>query len=282
MPHVAEWKEQEVKELVDIITSKPVVGLVRIDNIPSPQIQQMRKKLREKAVFRISKNRLFKIALERASKTKPKIEEMIGKLDGQMALVATDTNPFVLYQEMEATKMKSPAKGGEKAPEDIDIKAGDTPFKPGPVVGELQRAGIPAAIESGKVVIKQDKTLVKKGDVISVETAQVLKKLEIFPLTVGLDLQGVHEDGMIYQLDVLDIDMNAMADKFKLAAAQNFNLAMNIGFMTPQTVLPLVQKAHLDAHALAVSVGIITKDTLPILIAKAHQQMSALKYKIES
>lgn len=281
MTHVAEWKDREVKELVHIITSKPVVGLVCINNIPSPQIQQMRKKLREKAIFRISKNRLFKIALEQASATKPKINEMIGKLDGQMALIATDTNPFALFREMEATKMRSPAKGGEAAPEDIEIKAGDTPFKPGPVVGELQRAGIPAAIESGKVVIKQDKMLVKKGEIISTDTALVLKKLEIMPMIVGLDLKGVHEDGIIYPVDVLNIDMEEMAGKFKLAATHNFNLAMNIGFMTGQTVRPLIQKAHIDAYALAVSASIITKETAPRLIAKAHQQMMALKNKIK-
>ena len=72
MAEVATWKTDEVKQLIDIITSKPVIALVGIDNIPSPQIQAMRKKLRDKAVFRISKNRLFKIALEQSVEKKPK------------------------------------------------------------------------------------------------------------------------------------------------------------------------------------------------------------------
>jgi large subunit ribosomal protein L10 len=42
MIHVATWKKDEVKDLVNIINSKPVVGLVNITDIPSPQIQQMR------------------------------------------------------------------------------------------------------------------------------------------------------------------------------------------------------------------------------------------------
>ena len=58
------------------------------------------------------------------------------------------------------------------------IKQGDTSFKPGPIVGELQKVGIPAAIESGKVVIKSDKLLVKEGETISAEVAQMLTKLE--------------------------------------------------------------------------------------------------------
>jgi large subunit ribosomal protein L10 len=281
MSNVATWKINEVKQLVDIITSKPVVALVRIDNIPSPQIQAMRKKLRDKAVFRISKNHLFKIALEQSMEQKPKINELIDKLDGQMALIATDANPFALFQDMEATKMNAPAKGGEAAPDDIEIKAGDTPFKPGPMVGELQRVGIPAAIESGKIVIKKDKLLVKKGETISAEMAQVLKKLEIFPLIIGLDLRTVHEDGIIYPLDVLDIDMDEIAGRFVTAASQTFNLAMNIGYVTEQTTVPLIVKAHMDALALAVGANIYTKESIPQLLAKANMQMQALKSKVD-
>ena len=64
---------------------------------------------------------------------------------------------------MEATKSTAPAKPGDIAPEDIIVKEGETPFKPGPIVGELQKAGIPAAIEGGKIVIRKDKVLVEKG-----------------------------------------------------------------------------------------------------------------------
>ena len=277
MTHVATWKNQEVKNLVDLITSKPVIGFVNIDNIPSPQIQVMRKSIRDRATLRISKNKLFSLALKEAGKSKPNIDKLIDKLEGQMALIATDQNPFKLYREMEATKTSTPAKGGETAPDDIQISAGETSFKPGPIVGELQRVGIPAAIERGKVVIKSDKVLVKKGDVIPVETAQILKKLEIFPLEIGLTLRGVHEDGVLYPLDVLDIDMDEMKTKFKNALTNTYNLAMNIGFVTRQTTIPLLQKAHMDAFALAVAANIYSKDSLPHIIAKAHRQMLAVK-----
>src|SRR5207245_2425322 len=82
-------------------------------------------------------------------------------IEGQTAVVTADIDPFRLFKELEATKSRAPARGGEVAPEDLWVRAGETPFKPGPVVGELQKAGIPAAIERGKVVIRQDKLLVK-------------------------------------------------------------------------------------------------------------------------
>src|SRR5207245_1547002 len=86
-------------------------------------------------------------------------------------------------------------RGGEIAPEDLWVRGGETPFKPGPVVGELQKAGIPAAIERGKVVIRQDKLMVKAGARIPRDVAQQLARLEIFPLVVGLDLRGAQEQG---------------------------------------------------------------------------------------
>src|SRR5207249_432728 len=80
----------------------------------------------------------------------PALVQLRETIQGQTAVVTADINPFRLFKELEATKTRAPARGGEVAPEDLWVRAGETPFKPGPVVGELQKAGIPAAIERGK------------------------------------------------------------------------------------------------------------------------------------
>ena len=43
MAHVAEWKKEEVKELIEIINKYDVVGIVDLMNIPAKQLQEMRK-----------------------------------------------------------------------------------------------------------------------------------------------------------------------------------------------------------------------------------------------
>src|SRR5207247_7884686 len=100
---------------------------------------------------------LLRLALEKANTKKPAPVKLGQKIEGQTAVVTADINTFRLLKELEATKTRAPARGGEVAPEDLWVRAGETPFKPGPVVGELQKAGIPAAIERGKVVIRQYK-----------------------------------------------------------------------------------------------------------------------------
>src|SRR6266508_6421357 len=206
MPHVAPYKKQVVEDLASRFAQARVVGIANIHGIPARQFQAIRKMLSGRASITVAKNNLLRLALQQASAKKPDLAKLGEAIEGQTAVVTADINPFKLFKELEATKTKAPARGGELAPEDLWVRAGETPFKPGPVVGELQKAGVPAAIERGKVVIRQDKLMVKAGDRIPREVAQQLARLEIFPLVVGLDLRGTYENGIVFRRDALAID----------------------------------------------------------------------------
>jgi len=240
----------------------------------------MRTNLRGKAEITMLKNTLLKIALQQAGKDKKGLDMLAASVDGQCAVVTSELNPFRLFKQLDSTKTKMPARGGEVAPDDIEIKAGETPFKPGPVVGELQKAGLPAAIEQGKVVIKKDKLLVKKGDKIPRDVALVLSKLEIYPLTVGLDLSAVFEDGMIYKKDVLAVDDAMVLSQVKFAAAGAMNLAIFISYPTKQSIRPMLANAHYKALNFAVNTNIANKATIKLMLAKANAQMLSLASKV--
>jgi len=277
--HVASWKKEAVTNLAKQIKKSKVVGIIDVHGVPAPAFQTMRTNLRGKAEIIMLKNTLLKIALEQASKDKKGLDKLAEAVDGQCAIVTSDLNPFKLFRQLDATKTKMPAKGGEVAPDDIEIKAGETPFKPGPVVGELQKAGLPAAIEQGKVVIKKDKVLVKKGDKIPREVALVLSKLEIFPLTVGLDLHAAFEEGMVYKKDVLAVDEVEILNRVMAAASGALNLSVYIAFPTKQSIRPMLAKAHMDALNLAVNADIPNKETIKLMLAKANAQMLSLASK---
>jgi len=277
MTNVAEWKYGEVKTLTDIITNNKVIGIVEIGGIPAPQMQKMRKNLHGIASIRSAKNNLLLLALDEAEKQVKGISGLKDMVKGQSAVIATDMNPFKLFAQLKATRTNAPAKGGEIAIHDIEVKAGDTPFKPGPIVGELQKAGIPAAIQEGKVVIKTDKVLVPKGEKISQEIAQMLTRLEIFPIEIGITLNGVFEEGSIFQPDVLDIDIDEFLGKMKQASVDAFTLAVETSWMTKDTIEPLLIKAYYNAFTLALEQGIMNKQTIEHLISKANTQMISLK-----
>ena len=161
--HVADWKKKEVKQLTNLFTKNRVVGIIELGGIPAPQMQQMRKNLQGSATIRSAKNNLILRALDEAEKSSKGISGLKDHVKGQSAIIATEMNPFKLFSKIKQSRTMAPAKGGEKAAYNIEVKSGETPFKPGPIVGELQKAGIPAAIIEGKVVVKTDKVVVPQG-----------------------------------------------------------------------------------------------------------------------
>jgi large subunit ribosomal protein L10 len=221
-------------------------------------------------------------ALDNAVDDHKKIDELKALIQGQTAIIATDMNPFKLFNSLKATRTKAPAKGGETVTEDLIINEGETPFKPGPIVGELQKVGIPAAIEGGKVVVKKDKVLVKSGEKIPRDVAQMLARLEIFPVELGITMHGAYEGGLIYTADVLDVDVEAYLTQMQQAIRSSYTLALEAAWATKQTITPLIVKAYKSALALAMEQGILTKDTAPYLLGKAHQSMLSIASKVKA
>lgn len=272
----ANWKVEYLKDLKQVIQSNPVIAIVNISGIPAPQLQNMRGALRGKICLIVAKNNLINIALKDMETEFKGIIKLSELIDGQCALVGSTDNPFKLFKVMEATKTPAPAKGGEIAPEDIEVKAGETSFKPGPIVGDLQQAGIPAAIEGGKVVIKKNKVLVNAGQPIPLKTAQMLAKLEIFPLIVGMDLKGVYENGIVFKSNVLAIDEVKFMNDLKGAISGSFGIALEIGYTTPLTIRPLISKVYRESMGVAMFACITNKTTIDKLIGLSTRKMMAL------
>jgi large subunit ribosomal protein L10 len=281
MAHVAQWKHGEVAEITSLLTHHKIIGIIDIGGIPAPQLQQMRGGIRAKAQIRSAKNTLILKALDEAETYVKGISGLKDEVHGQAAVIATDINPFALFREIKATRKNAPAKGGEIATHDIEVLAGDTPFKPGPIVGELQKVGIPAAISEGKVVIKSDKVLVEAGQKISKDLAQMLSRIDIFPIELGLKLHAVYENGSIYRPDVLDIDIGRFMDQLRTASFTALTLSMEAGWVNTQTIHPLLTKAYRSAYALAMERNIYTKETTPLLLAKAHASMLSVSSQVK-
>ena len=250
-----------VSELVQDMREYPVVAVVDMEGIPGQQVQSMRAGLRAHAKLKMTKNNLMLLAIEEAAKEKPEIIGLKDSIHGQCAIVTTDIDPFKLFKKLEATMTPAPAKEGQLAPFDIVVPKGPTPFGPGPIIGELQKIGLPAAIEAGKIVVKKDTTLVKEGEPIPGPVAAMLPKLEILPMVVGMDLRAAYEDGVIYSATAA---YNALA------------LGVSIAFPTKETIVPLIAKAFRETMNLSVEAAIPTKENIDILLAKADAQMLAL------
>ncbi|WP_457612126.1 50S ribosomal protein L10, partial [Methanocaldococcus sp.] len=249
--HVAPWKIEEVKTLKGLIKSKPVVAIVDMMDVPAPQLQEIRAKIRDKVKLRMSRNTLIERALKEAAEelNNPKLAELANYIERGAAILVTDMNPFKLYKMLEENKSPAPVKAGQVAPCDIKVEKGSTGMPPGPFLSELKRVGIPAAIEKGKIAIKEDKVVVKKGEVVSQEVANVLNKLGIKPVKVGLNILAVYEDGIIYTPETLKVDEEKIKEDIQRAFQNAMNLAFNIAYPAKEVLPLLIQKAYMDAKA---------------------------------
>jgi large subunit ribosomal protein L10 len=269
---VSQWKQDTVKNLVAEIKENPIVGIVNFESLPSKQLLQVKHKLRGEAILRMTRKRLIKLALKQAG-----ITGLDDVLKGEPALILTKKNPFIIAKKLRESRTTAAAKPGATMPKDIIVPAGETSFAPGPIVGELGSMGVKAAIESGKVIIKVDSTLAKEGEKIDKKKADLMARMGIEPMDIGLDIEAAFEDGLIYKSDVLGINTEQLVADMTNAASDCFKLSIGIGFPTAQNITFLVQKSWNGAKALAKEINYLCKATAGDVLAKAEAGMGELK-----
>jgi large subunit ribosomal protein L10 len=274
---VAPAKASRVEHLRSEVLAHPLTALVGIRGVPASALQSMRRELKERGhPIAVAPNSAIRHALERAAEERPELRPLLAEVADQTAVLTAEGNPFALFAELHRTRSPTPARGGETAPSDIVVPAGTTSFKPGPIVGELQHAGFPAAIEKGKVVLKKDTTIVRAGQTISREVAGLLTRMDVLPLEVGLELRAVVEGGTFYPRSVLAVDLAALRSQLSAAHRRALGLALEVGYFTPATLPLLLARAHRVALAVAVGAGYPTRQTVPALFARALRDARAL------
>jgi large subunit ribosomal protein L10 len=275
---VPEWKRDEVNALVEFADSHDSIGIVDVTGIPARQLQAMRAELQGSAAVRMSRNSLIHRALDAVEAD---LEELGEYVSGQVGLIATDDNPFALFQQLEASKTPAPISDGEVAPNDIVIPEGDTGMDPGPFVGELQNVGADAQILEGSIKVTADSVVAEAGDEVSAELASVLSELDIEPKEVGLDLRAVYADGTLFEAEQLTIDVDDYWADIGTAAAQGRNLALNAAVPTDQTTPALLSTARSEATNLALHAAIEAPELADELVRQADARVRALAARIE-
>ncbi len=273
---IPEWKKEEVKDVIRLINKHPIFGLVDMENLPALQLQRMRIKLKDILELKMTRKRLIRIALQQL-KDKPNIDKVIEAMRGMPALIFTKENPFKLYKLLASNKSKAMAKPGQTAPADIIIPAGPTQFTPGPIISELAQSGIKTKVEEGKLSVISDVVLVKEGAKITPKQADMLSRFGIEPMEVGLNIVLVYENGTIYPRSVLSIDEQAYLNNIINASMESMALSISLGYVTPENITLMVQKAYRETKALAESANILTDENVARMVGKANLEMEAIK-----
>lgn len=273
--HISEIKVQEVARIESLLDQYKVIGLARLNKVPAKALHNLRDTLRGDVVITMSKKKLIHRAFTNSGKNN--LESLANQIQGITALLFTNMNPIKLAQFLESKAVKGAAKPGDIAPADIVVKAGDTKLAPGPIISELnQNLHVPTLIKNGTIHIRSDKVTHHVGDLIDAKQAQLLARLGVEPMTIKLDFYSAWEDGELIPEEVLHLDVEEILGNVRLAASQAFNLSMSIGFLTDETVEPLISKAAREAHALALELPIFIPELLDSYVAKAVRQANSV------
>jgi large subunit ribosomal protein L10 len=274
---VLDEKSSEVDAIKDILQEYKSVGIASLKKVRASQLQELKKTMKGQVYLRVLKNTLIKIAIEELNQAElKKLEEY---LEGSNVFLFTDLNPFKLALMLEKGKVKTFAKAGDTAAEDIVVPSSNTGQPPGPVISQLNAVGLPTRIENGSVWVSKDTLVVRRGEPINDRLAGVLSKLGIKSVELGIAMRAVFDHGLMITGDQLKIDVPATKRSVETSNQQAFALAISIGYASKDTIKPLLQTAHQKAVALSVSAAIPTKETIADIIRKANAQASSLESK---
>lgn len=269
-------KIESVKKLISLINEYSLIGIIKLESLPSKQLQSLRQELKDKLRIIITKKNNVLRALKEVEKTKKNISKLMDYYKGACGLIFSNDDAFKISLLLAKKVTSAPAKAGQEAPIDIVVQAGPTPFTPGPIISELASVGIKTKAEQGKLIVINDITVAKAGEAIRPELASVLLRMGFQPMSIGLNLRVVYQDGKVFAASDLKVDVNEIIGKLGQAYSRARNLAFDREIFVPEIMSDLLVKAQMDAINLALNANILNKKTIDYLLSKAESEAKAL------
>ena len=270
-----EKKKAVVEKLETLLKKYSVFAIADLRALKANQLQVLRKKFKDDLEICVAKNALIKRAIRNLGDKFQKIEDLDNYLTGQNALILSNKNPFSLYLMFEKNKVPSSASPGDIAPTDIVVNAGNTGLQPGPILSKFGAAKIPTKIQDGSVWVVKDTVVVRKGEAISADLADLLNKLGLKPIMVGIKLKMAY-DGVVIPGELLSLDLEKYRSDIATAVQCALNLSLNTAYPTKESAPLLIAKAYNNAKALAVRAGIPLPETIREILSLAELQSRAL------
>ena len=275
-------KQLMYQELQELPKKYNVVALSKMNKVRATQLMTIRKKFHDQINIKIIKNKVAQRAFEKVSKI-PGIEDLSKELEGQCALMFTDLSPFKLNLIFSENKVFLPAKGGDIAPKDIIILAGNTGIPPGPVLSEFKEAKVQTKIDQGSIAVTKDTIVAKSGDVISQKLASLMSKLDIKPIEAGVLVNYAISEGLQFREKDLTLDVKEYVKELQLSYSSALNFAIELNYFSPETISSILSLAYQKSLNVVLKAGYVSKDTVEIILynaqANAHGLSEALKIK---
>ncbi len=274
---VPEWKIRRVEYIKSTAEKYPYILVVSIENVTSPVLSEIRALLKARGdVLKVVKNTLAKRALKATGKG-----ELVEYLKGSVALLFTRTNPFSLKIFIDKNKVRREARAGDIAQSDIIIPEGNTGFPPGPIISLFNKLRVPIRIQEGSIWVTKDTIVAKKGDRISSELADLLKRIGLKPIEVGLRIKAAYISGRVVSGEELELDLNKYKESIVNAYTQALNLSTNAVFPTRETIRAILTKSIVESYNLVFNTVFPIKESIENALKRGLLEAQTLHSQIK-
>ncbi len=276
--HYPKKKRLMYQELQELPTKYNVIALSKMTKVRATQLMAIRKKFRNDIKIRIVKNKVAMRAFEKVQNVAG-LDQLKNQLEGQCALMFTNISPFKLNLIFAQNKVFLAAKGGDIATKEIVVPAGNTGITPGPVLSEFKVANVPTKIDQGTIWVSKDTVVAKPGDVISMQLASLLSKLNVKPIEAGIAVNFAIAEGLLFKEQDLKIDLEEYKTELVKSFQEALALATEVGYVTPETIKPMLVKAQQQARSVAAEAGYVTPETADFVLPRANAKAQAVAAK---
>jgi len=263
MPSITEEKREYEERMNRLMDKFSTVLFVKMDNVRSQQVHDVRRELRGKAELLMGKKTLQKKIVENratrsgASKNDAAFNDKcdeLALLTGNTGMLFTNEPVSNIIKVLDAHRVKAPARVGAIAPCDVVIQAGNTGMEP-TQTSFFQALNIPTKIAKGTVEIISDKKVLSVGDKVDNSTAALLQKLNISPFFYQVEIQSVWDRGVVFTRADLST--------------------------TDETIEKLFIEGISTLNAMSMGAGVPTAASVPVMIADAFKSLLAVSIETE-
>lgn len=275
---IAQWKKDAAVRVSEAIKTHEVVVSAELSGVRASQIHELRKRLRGRVEFIVSRNTIVKKSLSNGFDEN--CRKFLDGLTGSNILLFSRNNPFSLIILLEKNKVKVPAKAGDVATHDVIVPAGNTGLSPGPVIAEFGHARIPTRIEGGSIWVAKDTVVAKKGNAISAQLASLLSKLGVKPIEMGLTITGAYDSGLVLTRDHLKFDLGSYSNDVVSGARAARSISVEAEIADTSNIDLIVTRAFRNSFAVALESGYLEDESVPFILAKATAQAKSLLARV--
>lgn len=277
-----ERKVELYNTLQELAKSYNVIALSRMTKVRSAQLMAIRKKFKNEIKILTIKNKVAQRAFEKIFGDVKGLELLNKELEGQCALMFTNISPFKMNLTFDKNKILMAAKGGDIAPNELLIPAGNTGINPGPVLSEFKESNVPTRIDQGTIWVSKDTVVAKPGDVISQKLAALLSKLDVKPIEAGISVNYAISEGLEYREKDLKIVIQDYVDEIVKSFQEALSLSVEAVYFTKESVPLLLMKAKQHGISLSTESGYLTPETVNLVLSKANAVAGNLAQQLGS